>query len=79
MADGTVIPVSIVNPTTLAQNVNFPAAALASVKTINGVTGTPLVIPIFTTAYSFPGKPYIQANIGGFVPQSANTILVTPQ
>jgi hypothetical protein len=78
MHDGTVIPLSIVNPTTIAQDVHVPAAALAVVGPLpNG--GKPLVVPIFTTSYFFPGKPYIQANIAGWVPTSASTILLTPK
>ena len=67
MADGTVIPLSIVNPTTIAQN--SPAqAVLAVVGPLSGTGGKPLVVPIFTTAALFQGKPYIQANIAGWVP-----------
>ena len=79
MADGTVIPISIVNPTSLAQNVTPPAAALAAVTPLNGVGNRPLVIPIFTTSAAFPGKPYLQANIAGWVPQNPNTILLIPK
>jgi hypothetical protein len=73
MPDGTVIPLSIVNPTTAAKAgvaVNASAAVLAVVKQpLKGISTMPLVVPVFTTSYARPGIPYIQANIGGFVPQ----------
>ena len=68
MHDGTVIPLSIVNPTTIAQNYSPPQAVLAVVGPLSGTGGKPLVVPIFTTSYFSPGKPYLQANLAGWTP-----------
>ena len=68
MKDGTVIPISVINPTSIAKATgpNAAAAVLASVTPVIGNGEIPLVVPVFTTTYQLPGKPYVQAHLAGW-------------
>ena len=70
MADGTVIPLSIVNPAPLP---TANVARLAAITPLAGNGGGQLVAPIFQTDSELPGVTYVQANIMGWQPNTPAT------
>jgi len=66
LPDGTVIPLKIINPTSSTTVGQARAAVITSPLLGNG--GGLLIVPVFTTSYSLPGVPYLQANIAGWIP-----------
>ena len=71
LPDGTVIPLSIINPTsstTVAQaRMGIITSPLAT------VANNLLIVPVFSTSFQVAGKPYLQANIPGWQPSEVTS------